>query len=146
MCYSLFACDLIHSQQTLCSIDLYNVPGYTPLQQSSNDDELVFGCLLIHLQQLYASKDSHVKQSGLEADLVAMHTESKQDPKHGNMLQTASSMAVPFSVQQTNAVIWDGLVNAYKRVSSISTNAYVSSPAAELCACVLGSNMRGCVQ
>lgn len=94
----------------------HRLPGLRPAHQSL-DDELVFGSLLIHLQQLYAIKDLHVKQAGLEVDSLAMHTQRKHDPVDGTVYQTASSMALPFPVHKTDNVIADGLLNGHTKKS-----------------------------
>lgn len=113
----------------------HRVPDLRPACQSL-DDELVYCSLLIHLQQLYAIKDIHVKQAGLEADSVAMHTERKNDSTDGAVYLTASSMALPFSVQNTDNVIADGLMNGHTKSRPLNNHAHVRTVAA-VCLCLL---------
>lgn len=91
----------------------------------SVDDELVFGSLLIHLQQLYATKDIHVKQAGLEADCLALHTERKNDSAYGTLYETASSVPLPFPEEKTDNIIADGLLNGHTKIRPLVNHANV---------------------
>lgn len=59
--------------------------------------------------------DSHIKDAGLQIDLMALHTSRKQDPLQGAVLQTVASYPVPFSVQQTDATVWEGLFKGHPK-------------------------------
>lgn len=79
------------------------------MQSTSSDDELVFAHLLLRSQQLYATMDIYVEQAGLRAMSIPMRTLRKQDPVQGTVFETVSSAPVPFSFQQTDVAIWNGL-------------------------------------
>lgn len=84
--------------------------NFRHLQCSSRDDELVFAHLLTLSGQLYAAKDVHIEQAGLLfANSMAAHTKRTEDPNLGSVFETVSSTPVPFTVQQTDDAVWNGL-------------------------------------
>lgn len=73
--------------------------------------------------------DTHIKQAGLHIDLMAMHTTRKQDPTQGAVFETVASYPVPFSVQQTDATVWEGLFKGHPKGKPVVGHVLVQSHA-----------------